>query len=358
VKKIIVSACLVGYSDNTHIKMEEQNLNVPIQNNQQNVITPPVGTPLTKPGFAKKWWIIISVVILLIGIGVTLTVIFYEDKDLVSTEKTSRPTTDIVGITSLKLQLKDIEAQIANSYKEDLATKGGGGMDAYLAGVDKRNKLQEEGARIQAEIDAKLVSNVNNVDAEAIYNKFCSGSVNIDYVKTDYSNEFTLKLSELPIEKLANNLMNNVYLDNQIPEALQYFGLKLTQASKIDDGLNIYKCAAEKYYDMVSMYRMMTLYRFGTDSLRKQFPNAIIENNIDVDIKQTYFWLISTLYVQSVAEYDQSAFYQVRWNVMSTLDNWGSGDTNVLTNEEIKSVEDDAYNFIKTRYPEIKKGDI
>ena len=187
-----------------------------------------------------------------------------------------------------------------------------------------------------------------------VYNKFCSSAVNINYTKTDYSSEFTQKLASLKIEDLTNNLAGDFYSHDQIPEALQYFGLKLMQENKIDDSLKIYKCAAEKYYDMISMYRMARIYQSGTDNIKEQIPNAVINSPILPDFKQSYYWIISLMYVELSEKTGMiNAGTQIGWNSIALLDDLQN--TGKLSASDMKDIESKAIQFISKRYPDVGK---
>lgn len=191
---------------------------------------------------------------------------------------------------------------------------------------------------------------------ESIYKKFCSAPIKINYKKTDYSSELIKKLAELKIDGLINNLASNVYSDNQIPQALQYLGLRLMQDKKIDDSIKIYQCAAEKYYDIVSMYRMARLYKAGTDSIKKQIPDAVITNEIKPDFQKSYFWIASLIYVELAEKTGMlSSGTQFGWNSIAMLDDLQN--TGKLSDKEMVDIENSVREFIGKRYPEVLNSD-
>jgi hypothetical protein len=189
-------------------------------------------------------------------------------------------------------------------------------------------------------------------DVNSIFSNYCSGSVSISYKNTDYSNVLTTKLASLKIGDLMSNLAGGVYQDNQIPEVLQYIGLKSIQAGNIDDGIRFYLCASEKYYDMFSMYRMATLYSTGTDGLKKIFPNAVVTSSINIDPKEEYFWVVSMMYVElaeKTGKLDTST--QLGWNVIAMLDDLQN--TGKVTKNEMVDIENNVRTFIGKRYTNI-----
>lgn len=188
----------------------------------------------------------------------------------------------------------------------------------------------------------------------SICNKFCNASVKINYKNTDYSEKLTKELGGLKIEELIKNLENNAYLDNQIPEALQYLGLKLMQDKFIDDSLKVYECAAEKYYDLIAMYRMARVYKHGTESIKKAFPDAVITSEINPDFKKAYFWVASMLYVEMAEKTGLlSKNQQLHWNSIAMLDDLQNSEK--LSKEEKDDIENKVQEFIGKRYPEFLK---
>lgn len=185
---------------------------------------------------------------------------------------------------------------------------------------------------------------------ESICNKYCSGIVKINYKNTDYSSELTKRLAKLKIDELINNLNNNLYPNNQIPEALQYLALKLMQGKNIDDSIRIYKCAAEKYYNMIAMYRMARVYKNGTDNIKKQFPDAIIINEIKPDLKKAYFWIASLMLVEMAEKTGKITNYsQFSWNSKAIFDELQNSGK--LSNRERAGIENNVHEFIGKRYP-------
>lgn len=228
--------------------------------------------------------------------------------------------------------------------EEDLGKQ----VNAFL---DEDKKLQAEYKQIQSDLGTKLSSNASGVDVNSIYNKYCSDSVSINYKNTDYSSGLTQTISSLKIEDLANNLVKDgLYSANQVPEALQYLGLKLMQGGKVDDSIKLYQCAAERYYDAVSMYRMASVYGHGTDSIQSQLPNAVINNKIAVDYSKAYYWITSYVYV---AKLDHPEFLdagtQLGWNSIAMLDDLQN--TGKVSDSDMKSIEQNVIQFVAKRYP-------
>jgi hypothetical protein len=191
---------------------------------------------------------------------------------------------------------------------------------------------------------------------EQLYSKYCNAAPMISYKNTDYSADLIAALGKASIGDLTTSLMSDKYTAPQIPEALYYVGFKLTQASNVDDSLRFYKCAAEKYYDMQAMYRMASIYKSGTDGLKSQLPNAVINSPISVDYKQSYFWISSLIYAGTV---EKTSFLDTSttrgWNSIALLDDLQN--TGKLSSDDMLSIENDVRTFMGKRYPQILNSD-
>lgn len=193
----------------------------------------------------------------------------------------------------------------------------------------------------------------NKIDI--IYKKYYSNP-KIDYKKTDYSDKFMQELGKSNIKTLINNLTNNAYPANQVPEALQCLGLKLLQGNRGDDAIKIYQCAAEKHFDMFSMYRLAQAYFYGTESFKKRFPELVIKNDIKIDYKKSYYWLVSIFYVEMAEQTGLvSPENQFGWNTIAILDDLQNSKK--LSDQEMISIENQVREFIGKRYPDILKSD-
>ena len=137
----------------------------------------------------------------------------------------------------------------------------------------------------------------------------------------------------------------------QLPEALYYFGFKLTQLGRVDESLKIYKCASENYYDIQAMYRMASLYYSGTDSIQEQLPNAYIGNKIAVDYNKAYYWLVALIYS---AKQEKTNFLDTNtqrgWNTIAMLDD--IQNTHKITGD-MNKIEANAIKFVTKRYPNV-----
>ena len=186
---------------------------------------------------------------------------------------------------------------------------------------------------------------------DLVFNKYCVTPPTINYKNTDYSDAYIKSLGNMDTIDFENTLNNSKVSGAQLPEALYYFGFKLTQKGLVDDSLRMYKCAAENYYDIQAMYRMASVYDSGTDSIQKQLPNAYIGNKIAVDYNKAYYWLVALIYS---AKQEKTNFLDTNtqrgWNTIAMLDD--IQNTHKITGD-IKKIETDAIKFVAKRYPNV-----
>ena len=114
--------------------------------------------------------------------------------------------------------------------------------------------------------------------------------------------------------------------------------------------------AAEKYYDMIAMYRMARLYTSGTDSIKEQFPDAIITNEIKPDFQKACFWIVSLINAEIAEKTGMlSSDTQLGWNSTAILDDLQN--TGKLLDKEMVDIENSVREFIGKRYPEVLNDD-
>ena len=186
---------------------------------------------------------------------------------------------------------------------------------------------------------------------DLVFNKYCVTSPTINYKNTDYSDVYIKSLGNMDTIDFENTLNNSKVTGAQLPEALYYFGFKLTQKGLVDDSLRMYKCAAENYYDIQAMYRMASLYYSGTDSIQEQLPNAYIGNKIAIDYNQAYYWLVALIYS---AKQEKTNFLDTNtqrgWNTIEMLDD--IQNTHKITGD-MNKIEANAIKFVTKRYPNV-----
>lgn len=217
--------------------------------------------------------------------------------------------------------------------------------NANLLNENRDNNIAPAGS--QQINDPNTINNMGVINDTIVYNKYCLGEVKITYQNTDYSTETMTKLTSLELTELENNLINNVYPDNQIPSALQYVGLKLTRDNKIDEAFKIYRCAAEKYYDMFSMYRIASLYKYGTNEIQLTIPDVVIKNKVEPDLSKAYFWVTALIYVHLAEKGSLDPVQnQTDWNTIAMLDDLQSK----LSSKEMEQIDTDVIKFISKRY--------
>ena len=128
------------------------------------------------------------------------------------------------------------------------------------------------------------------------------------------------------------------------------------QDKKIDYSIKIQQCGAEKYYGMISMYRMARFYKSGTESIKKIFPDVIIADEIKPDFRKAYFWIASMFYVEMAEKTGLlSSSSQLGWNSIAMLDDLQN--TGKLSDKEMVDIENHVREFMGKRYPELLKSD-
>ena len=291
------------------------------------------------------------------------------------TQETKNQTNNVNTETdaSSTKKLAELNAQYISLNKEITKLQGQQAQAAY----GKITLTKEEDAALEAKItpllnkmiatyaeinklhaaikNAAIISNSASIDSniDNVYTKYCGNAaiINLKAKISDYNNSY-FKISALDLGILKTNLENAKYNDSEIPLALYSLGLKLTQAGKIDNGVKIYQCAAEKYYDRQAMYKLADLYKTGTDVIKKQYPNVEINTPVFIDYSKAYYWISAVIYVET-AEPTGFANTSTRtgWNIVAMLDDLQN--TSKLTSAQRKTVEDSVKKFINVKYPGI-----
>ncbi len=201
---------------------------------------------------------------------------------------------------------------------------------------------------------------VSDADTQKAYIKYCTIVPTFSYSNTDYSNDFMNKLNSMSLSDLEKNLLSSKYNDAQLPEAIYYIGLKLTQTGNLDDGISFYKCAAEKYYDIYAAYKIASLYEKGTDSLVQQlksnFPNvSVTKNKLPIDYDKQYYWVLVTVGI-SLFDVNAKSFFdtstQLGWNINAMFDDL---ENTKKVKGDKKLIDSNATEFLAKRYPDILK---
>ena len=347
-----------------------------------NIPQPPINNvPVPPTHKSMKWPVILGVtVVIVVAIASARVWVFVTDKGAdkntkdISSENmgassaqniqqpsispdTTMGASSTKRLAEIEARLKEIDTKqapllIAMS-KKDVSWDELDSLKKQLDSLSTESRnLQTEYNRIQIDVTKQGFGTSSSSQISNIYSKYCNSAPIITYKNTDYSTDFITTLGKTSIDDLANSLVSNKYTDPQIPEALYYVGFKLTQAGNIDDSLKFYKCAAEKYYDMQAMYRMASLYDKGTDSLKTQLPDAVINNPVSIDYKQAYYWISSLIYAGTVEKTSLLDTSTTRgWNSIALLDDLQM--TGKVSDSDMVSIENDVRTFISKRYPQI-----
>jgi len=209
---------------------------------------------------------------------------------------------------------------------------------------NSNNQMSNDNANTSANVPA---------DLNSVYTKYCSSG--ISSTKSDYSQNFIKELTDTDLSSIISKLAENKYLPAQIPMALYYVGFKNLQTGNFDEFLRFNQCTAEKYYNMIAMYRMASLYKHGTSAIREQIPNLTTTTEITPDFSKAYHWIASLMYMEQAEKTGLlNTDTQFGWNAIAMLDDLQN--TGKLSSDEMTRIEDGVKAFVGKRYPEVLRG--
>lgn len=254
---------------------------------------------------------------------------------------------------ALQHRMDELKLQIEKSNAEsvlDLASDDIEALEAALlerADIDILISEYEENAMNLAKLQ---VAAVQPGLLASVYKKYCSRTP-IDTPSIDSSAELSQELTATSFGTLTCNLATYSYPPAQLAGAIHYVGFKLTQADELDKSIAMYECAASKYFDLTSMYRMAEVHAYGTDSLQSQTPSSQVQYPISQSLSEAYFWIASLAHAEMVMQtgiLDTSM--DLGWNIVSLLDGLQNDDS--LSDEQLLNEEARAVRFVAERFPE------
>mgnify|MGYP001596580649 CR=1 FL=1 len=254
---------------------------------------------------------------------------------------------------ALQHRMDELKVQIEKSNAEsalDLASDDIEALEAALlerADIDILINEYEENAMKLAKSQAAAVQPEL---LASVYKKYCSRAP-IDTGSIDSSAELSQEFTATSLGTLACNLATSSYPHAQLAGAIHYVGFKLTQADELDKSIAMYECAASKYFDLASMYRMAEVYAYGTDSLQSQAPSSQARYPIPQSLSEAYFWIASLAHAEMVMQtgiLDTST--DLGWNIVSLLDGLQNDDS--LSDEQLLNEEARAVRLVAERFPE------
>lgn len=254
---------------------------------------------------------------------------------------------------ALQHRMDELKVQIEKSNAESVLDLASDDIETLEATLLKRADIDiligeyEENAMKLAKSQAAAIQPEL---LASVYKKYCS-RVPIDTVSIDSSTELSQEFTATSLGTLACNLATSSYPPPQLAGAIHYVGFKLTQADELDKSIAMYECAASKYFDLTSMYRMAEVYAYGTDSLQSQEPSSQVRYPIPQSLSEAYFWIASLAHAEMVMQtgiLDTSM--DLGWNIISLLDGLQNNDS--LSDEQLLNEETRAIRFIAKRFPE------
>lgn len=256
-------------------------------------------------------------------------------------------------LLELKNKIRTLTTKIASPTQSDDLD-----IDEFFRISLQMKELQNQYNELSSSIAKRQITPASQELGTSVYYTYCISSVKISseqttsMVSTSTFQSLANKLTKSSFGNLACNLKNKTYTDSQIPTALHYMGSKLIQGGQFDDSFAFYKCAAEKYYDLPSMYRVAQIYRHGTVSFSESLPEIIVKTKIEPDQKQAYFWIMALFHAESAQKTGiTDPTYQIGWNIIAMLDSLQQ--SKFLIHKDLVEIEQNAVLFVSKKYPEI-----
>ncbi|MDP3989517.1 MAG: hypothetical protein Q8P93_04775 [bacterium] len=177
----------------------------------------------------------------------------------------------------------------------------------------------------------------------SVFETYCSSSSG-EPLRFGITEEGLIPFHEGDYKSTACSLYDDRYSTVEVPTALNYTGLYYQQAGRFDEGLKFYRCAAEKYYETTSIYRIAQVYYNGTDRLKANLPNLNIQERIEPDIEKAYFWIV--VYFHTLNE--QQTYSYAYYNAVALLDELQNASD--LTSSDLVRIEDSAKKYLAQEY--------
>lgn len=329
---------------------------------------PPTGkvhtTLVVQPNNKKKSLVIAGIVTILFLLGAAASYVyllpiiqkgnplsFFSQKNIspvaCSANETTADKEEGKQRSDLENQIRILSAAIASSTPQD-------DTHTTLQMYSQLDELQGKYNELTAEIIKRQVASTSAELIASVYTAYCSPQVAVSTAEQSTSTARSLseQLSQTSFGALACNLENKTYNDSQLPIALLYMGSKLAQAVQFNDSVNFYKCAAEKYYNLTSMYSVAQVYKYGSAELQKSFPDIVVKTEIKPDLKEAYYWITALIHTESAQKTGiLDIATQTGWNIIAMLDSLQQDQS--LTDDDLRTEEEKAVTFVGKRYPEI-----
>jgi len=215
-------------------------------------------------------------------------------------------------------------------------------MDKLLQ--DIAQKTGDYGIK-EKEIHTKSLASLDVGISDSVYNNYCknvSPQKNLSNYSSDASSQYPL----VPIGTTLQLLNDKKIAKNDVGVVLYHLGQAYAQIGAADNAIRFYKCAAENYVEIYSMYRMAQAYKHGTDSL---FKGIKMSNKIDIDYKKSYYWLSVLLKVEAIKNTGLLvADSTIGWNVIAMTDDFEN--TSKITGTDAAKMSSEAQIFVNKIY--------
>lgn len=230
------------------------------------------------------------------------------------------------------------------------AQAGPGALEESLALMRKADELESRRAAVAASLAKKEAASIASPIRKRIFDAYCGASiVRASQSSTLASQTLHDQMAPLSFSRLACSLDKNEYHGPQVPVALYYMGLKLSQAGNFDDAYAYYRCAAENYLHLFSMYRVAQVYKHGSAELAQ---GDTVKNAVQPDAGKAYFWLAAIAHAESLQKLGVlDTGRTIGWNIIAMIDDLQN--TGVLSSGEMKRIEQEAISFVGETYPSV-----
>lgn len=225
--------------------------------------------------------------------------------------------------------------------------------DEYYQLSDEIDQLSERWYEdYEAFVDASLATQGESI-FDDIHQKYCTGEPLIT-VSTPINGdiEFMTKLGEaVPGEQLCE-LNTEIMPEAEVPETLSRAADLAIHKDKTQSAIDLYHCAAEKYYSPSAMLRLAQLYWYGTDVVLESAVNGD-HKHVEPDINKGYYWMTAHYWtaIELSSPYADQGMTQYGWNSLGLLDRM-QHDQNLLTDDMIR-LEEDAILFLSKKFPQV-----
>ena len=247
-----------------------------------------------------------------------------------------------------------VEKELEPLVARDFSNGDFDGLDEYIDELFDNDWLEELLlASQQFDIYAPAYLDEHSVDA--ISEKFSSKAASLFEIRRNYRQEIieNLLVDNSTLTSIIEDLWKSSQSDSGLSGSRSEIlletiaaGFRLT--NDFDNAIKFDLCAAEKYYNPISMYRIAILYQYGSDEYREVIPDLNLSFDIERDDATAYFWIASAIQVDSIKQWIDP-ISDLGWNAISILDYY----QNVEQSFDRSKIEAKSADFLLKKYPQI-----